>query len=183
MRVRKSVLTILVSLFVFSCSKDFSPVSNEPQFIFLPHGSDTVGVYIDFTDTCSYDFVISFLAEYDSVEIIEAQLGIDLFLYADSGDAEYWFNYFKDDSLYYSISTYTRSDSLTLIFKFLNEEYYINYKDNLINHRNLHFERIYIYNKTVVLKVPKDSETFWVDYFRQFTFIEFVDLLVVCYGG
>ena len=64
------------------------------------------------------------LSECDSVEIMYAELGIDLFLYADSGNAEYWFEYFKDDSLFYSLSSYTLSDSLILVFIFQNEEYY-----------------------------------------------------------
>ena len=182
MKIKTVLLTLVAILFLFSCSKDFSPLSNEQQVIFFTCGCDTAGIYIDFADTCSYDFINSLLSECDSVEIMYAELGIDLFLYADSGNAEYWFDYFKDDSLFYSLSSYTLSDSLILVFRFQNEEYYINYKDDIINYRNLHFKEIYIHEKTVVVKVPKNSETFWINYFKQFSFIEFVDILVACCG-
>jgi len=183
MRFRKIVITLFLSLLLFSCSTNFSPVSPDQQKITPQCGCDTAGIYIEFVDTCSYDFVISFLAEYDSVTIIDTLIGIDLFLYADSGNTEYWLDYFKDDSLFFSLSSYTQSDSLILIFRFLNEEYYQNYKDNLINHRNLHFEKSYNRVKSVLVKVPNNSEMEWINYFEQFAFIEFVGLLLVCWGG
>ncbi len=186
MRTLIYVLTLTILLFSFSCQKDLSPISTEQQNnipICGNCGCDTAGIYINFVDTCSYDFVISFLAEYDSVIIIDTHLGVDLFLYADSGNSAYWFDYFKDDSLFFSLSSFTRSDSLFLIIRFLNEEYYQNYKDDLTNHRNLYFENFIIHENSVLIQVPKNSESFWINYFSQYVFIEYVDLLVSCWGG
>ncbi len=171
---------LFVLVLINSCIRDDNPLSIEKKII--PHGScETEGINIDFADTCSYDFVISFLSEYDSVKIQRTYLGVDLFLYADSGNANYWFDYFKADSLNFSLSSYSHSDSLFLVFSFISEGKFYTEKDDLINHRNLHFKKYVIQNKSVMVRVPENSERTWIDFFDQFDFIEYVYWIGICY--
>ena len=173
------IFLMFILLTIHSCIRDDNPLSIEKKII--PHGScETEGIYIDFADTCSYDFVILFLSEYDSVKIQKTYLGVDLFLYADSGNANYWFDYYKADSLNFSLSSYAPSDSLILVFEFISEEKFYSEKDDLINHRNLHFKKFVFHNKSVMVQVPEKTEQTWVNFFDQFDFIEYVYWIIIC---
>src|SRR5574338_702620 len=115
----KKAILVLVSLFlifIISCSEINNPVSNDEKII-PAGGCSIVGVDIDFVDTCSYNFVIPFLSNFDSITIVEAFLGGDFYIYADSGAYDSWKEYFKDDpTIKYFFRINPDSDSLLFLF-------------------------------------------------------------------
>ena len=196
MKLTKYLLLVLINLYILasfvSCNRDKSSISfvQEPVLTEVPIGGFQAKViYIDFADTSSNDLIISFLSKYDSINILPTYLGVDLFMYADSGDYSYWLDLFRNNSFYFNLSSYYSSDSLILIFRFLDEDYYLKGKDMLIKNKHLHFKNVNIQNKHVLITIPDksvivtfpdNSENRWINFFRQFDFIEHVELFTEC---
>lgn len=170
---------VVFLVLLISCKKDTNPISIQSEK--FPIGwCSTVGIEIAFVDSCSYNFATKFLLDFDSVKILKTNFGINLYLYADSGDVNYWKDYFSEDSSFFDLSFYNQSDTLILSFMFLNEEVYLSEKDNLINHRNLFYKWKIEENKTVLIKLPEGSESEWINYFMQFDFIEYAHWIGIC---
>ncbi len=182
MKVLVKLFFVVFLVLTVSCKKDTNPVSLQSEMI-PSGGCSTEGIDIVFVDSCSYDFAIAFLSDFDSVQIVETYFGINLYLYADSGDANYWINYFSEDSSFLDLSFSTLSDSLFLKFRFLNEEVYLEEKDHLIDQKNLIYQKSVQENKTVFINVPEGSESEWVTYFKKFDFIEYVFWIAICYNN
>jgi len=124
-----TILFFLIAL-IISCSRDTSSLPLSPKNYPVPNcgGAKFEGIYLEFADTCSTDFILSFLDSCDSVNASDSYFGIDLFLYADSGNAAFWVGTFKEDSLSFRLRSKTVSDSLILIFRFYPEDTYLNEK-------------------------------------------------------
>ena len=180
MKLILSIATIVFTLLLISCSKNDNPVSTEEKIGLVPHCSIS-GIEIDFADTCSYNFVVQFLSTFDSVTIIETHLGSDFYIYTDSGDFNYWVEYFKNDStIQYLFNVSTTSDSLIMEFvlsgqKSVEEE---RRRFNEIDH--LEIINIVEHTKSAYVVVPEDSEFRWVEKFKDYYFITYVNIIGVC---
>ena len=109
-------LLVLPSLFIISCSKTNNPISTN-EYHNPIHNSSISSMEIGFIDTCSYNFVVSFLSDFDSLKINETFLGGYLYVYADSGEYLYWANYFNNhSSINYITISKSNPDSLTMKF-------------------------------------------------------------------
>jgi len=174
-------ITIIISSLLFiSCSKVNNPVSTEEKIGSVTHCRIN-GLDINFIDTCSYNFVVQFLSTFDSVTIIETHLGSDFYIYTDSGDFNYWVEYFKNDStIQYLFNVSTTSDSLIMEFvlsgqKSVEEE---RRRFNEIDH--LEIINIVEHTKSAYVVVPEDSEFRWVEKFKDYYFITYVNIIGVC---
>ncbi len=92
------IFLFISSLYLISCNNGGNPVAidlrdNTPKTI-----CSFQGMELQFNDSCTYEFITSFIARYDSVEIIETYLGCTFHLYAKEGDKKYWQKYFENDS-------------------------------------------------------------------------------------
>ncbi len=173
-------IIILLSFYFISCRGNLNPVS-----IYIPHrtpGSCTSNeLELSFQDTCSYNFVINFLSGFDSIKISSTLLGGTIYLLADSGDYNYWYNYFKNDStIQFILSSSTNPDSLVLQMvltgkKSIDEETQI---FNQIKHlKVINTEET---TKLVYLHVPEDFLLKWEEIFSQYPFITRVLIIAIC---
>ncbi len=177
----KSFLLFFLLALIISCSRDTSPLPLSPNIYPVPGcgGAKFDGLYLEFADTCSTDFILSFLDSCDSVIVSDSFFGMDLYLYADSGNAACWTDTFNEDRLHFE----TVSDSLILIFRFYPEDTYLNKKDRLINHKHLQYLKSQEQLAAVLVKIPENSEDVWTTYFKQIEFIRRVETfwMICCY--
>ncbi|MEJ2618428.1 MAG: hypothetical protein P8Z35_25960, partial [Ignavibacteriaceae bacterium] len=162
------------------CKGKINPVS-----INLSHPSPGYctfqGLEIEFADTCSYDFVTGFLAGFDSVTIKSSLLGGTVYVLADSGDFNYWYQYFKEDSaVQYITASVTSSDSLILKLaltgkKSINEE-----EEILSQIKNLTIINFEETPKFVDVDIPENNITWWAENFRKYPFIVQILIISVC---
>lgn len=163
-----------------SCSESNNPISNEEENITPISECSIQGLEIEFVDSCSYDFVNGFLASYDSIIIQETFLGSTFYLYADSGDSNYWQNYFANDSTIQWIITYNSSDSLILKIKLTGKKSTEEERQRFLSINNLEIIKIEEYPKLVYIDVPEKTETEWQSLFEQYSFISHVYIIAVC---
>ncbi len=182
--MKYTILFFLIAL-VISCSRDTSPLPLSPEMSLRPVCGNAKfdGIYLEFADTCSTDFILSFMDNCDSVKISDSYFGIDLFLYADSGNAAFWTETFKEDTLSFRLRSKSVSDSLILIFRFYPEDKFMNEKNRLINHNHLHYLKSSQQLNAVFVKVPENLNEFWTSYFKQIDFIKLVEpvWMICCY--
>lgn len=170
----------LSSLFIISCSEINSPdLTNN---IIIPDGGcSTIGVDIDFVDTCSYNFVIPFLSNFDSITVDNTSLGSDFYIYADVGSYNSWQEYFNDDP---TIKHFHRikpeSDSLFFVFVLTGQKSLEKERERFEQTEHLEIIKIEEHHKIVSIGVPENTETEWADFFRQYNFVSEVYVIGVC---
>ena len=180
MKVILPTVVILLSFFLFSCKGKINPVSI--NFSHPTPGYCTFqGLEIEFADTCLYDFAIGFLAGFDSVTVKSTLLGGAIYVLADSGDFNYWYQYFKGDSaVQYITESSSSSDLLKLKLMLTGKKSLIEEEEILSQVKNLsiiYFEKT---SKLVDIDVPENNITFWAENFRKYPFILEVLIIGVC---
>ncbi len=171
---------ILISLYFTSCNESNNPVSDK-KIEYPVEYCTTDGLEIDFEDTCSYNFVIPFISSFDSVVIGTTHLGAIFYIYANSGDYNYWADYFRDDStIQYIFNLNSSSDTLILKIVTSGEKSIEEEKQRLLHINNLQIINIEEQLKYVIVKVPKDTEFKWEAIFSQYIFISRVFVIGVC---
>jgi hypothetical protein len=164
------IFLFLALSFLISCTTGQNPLSREE--VHRPATNCYItGLKIDFADTCSYDFVMNFLSDYDSVTVTDSYLGDNFYLYADSGDYNYWYNYFAGDSTVQLVHLVRAADSLILKITVSGEKPRGEESQRFQQIRHLQIISIEKYPGHVYVTVPEKSEESWCTYFRQFTFI------------
>jgi hypothetical protein len=179
----KKVILVLISLFsifISSCSKINSPVSNNETK--TPTGDCTiVGVNIDFVDSCSYNFVIPFLSGFDSITIVETFLGSDFYIYADSGDYDSWKEYFKNDpTIKYFFRINADSDSLLFVFVLTGQKSLEEERERFEQIEHLEIIKIEEHHKLVSINVPENTESKWAAFFKLHDFVSETYVVAVC---
>lgn len=170
----------LFSIFVISCSEVNNPVLEEEKII-PADGCSIVGVDLNFVDSCSYNFVISFLSKYDSITVIDTYLGSNFYIYADSGDYNSWTEFFKDDStIKYIFRDNQDSDSLFLRFVLTGEKSIQEEKERFEKIDHLEIIKVEEHPKLVSIDVPENTESEWEKYFEQYEFIEEAYVVAIC---
>jgi len=173
------LLAIFISFTLIFCNKNTSPIEFEHE-IDPPTKCWNQGLEIEFSDTCSYSFIIAFLSNFDSVQISYTFLGHTYHFIADSGDVDYWFNFFENDSTIQFIGINDTSDSLQIEIEVTgqrsSDEELQRFSD--INHLLLieieePLDKVYII-------VPEDAESEWEKVFTQYDFIINVYIIGVC---
>ncbi len=174
------VIIISISIYFISCRGNLNPVS-----IYIPHrtpGYCTANeLELKFKDTCSYNFVINFLSGFDSIKISAALLGGTIYLLADSGDYNYWYNYFKNDStIQFIFLGSTNPDSLVLQIILTGKKSI--YEETQIFNQIKHLKVINTEENTklVYLTVPENSVSKWEELFSKYPFITRVLIIAVC---
>lgn len=167
-------------LIITSCSEIDTPPSIEnPQF--PSGGCYIVGVELDFVDTCSYDFITNFISGFDSITVSESFLGSTFYLYADSGDYEYWLKYFDNDPTIDRIdANYPSPDSLILVIKLSGQKSVDEERERFLQIEHLTLLNIDIHRKYLDLDVPENSEERWKTFFEQYSFISYASVIGVC---
>ena len=169
---------MLFSLFTISC--DENPMSNEEEILTPISECSIQGLGIEFEDSCSYDFIIGFLASYDSITIQESFLGSTFYLYADSGNYNYWEDYFANDSTIQNMYGYNSSDSLILVITLTGKKSTEEERQRFLNITNLEIINIEEYPKFVYISVPEATETEWQSLFEEYSFISHVFVIAIC---
>ena len=165
-------------VYFISCSEESNPVNEERIHPISNCSLD--GLEIEFVDTCKYDFIISFLSTFDSVSVVDSFLGSTFYFYAESGDTDYWQNYFENDSSIQFFTTYNSSDSLILKIRIsgkYSEE--LDY-ERFLEINNLEFLNVEKPENKVYVLVPENTETQWSEYFEQYEFISNAYVIGVC---
>jgi hypothetical protein len=179
MRTFSSVLILLASLSLISCSKTIISFEEDP--IILAGGCEPVGVHLKFKDSCSYNFIMNFISEYNTVEILESYLGFVFFIYPDSGDYDYWVNYFAGDRTIKRIDGINpEPDSLILAIKVSGEKTIEEETERFTQIPHLTITQVIHEDNSLVLDVPENSEERWENFFKQFTFIEYSFSVWIC---
>ena len=173
-------LTILFSLHFISCSKINNPVTIENNYYPVSH-CEIDGLEIDFADTCSYNFVMSFMSAFDSVIVRNTDLGGTFRVHPDSGSYDYWQNYFANDSTIDFIYPDLNSpDSLILIIHVSGKRSIEEEKERILQTNHLEIISIEEDSKSVYVTVPENRETEWKENFKQYSFITEVFIIAVC---
>jgi hypothetical protein len=176
-------IVLSLSVYVASCSESSNPVKGTTAPI-GPHPVSTCsiqGLDLYFEDACSYNFVVSFLSTFDSVTINSILLGYNFYIYADSGDYNYWSDYFKEDStIKYLYKIYTTSDSLLMKIIFTGQKTFEEEKVKFENIHNLKIISTKLQPNVVSISVPKGLESEWAEKFRKYPFITQVYIVSVC---
>lgn len=174
------LIVLSLSFYITSCSENSNPVKKEEENITPISNCSIQGLEIQFADTCSYDFITTFLSNYDSVTVMETFLGSTFYLYADSGDYNYWLKYFENDSTIQNIIGYNSSDSLILKIKLTGKKSTEEERQRFLQIKNLEIIKIEEYPKLVYIDVPENKESEWVSFFMQYSFISHVYTIAVC---
>lgn len=184
MKIYNIYLLILFSFFIISCSKTNNPIASRNEVNHPAGYCKDLGLQIDFEDTCSYNFVVPFLMSFDSVQIIETDLGGYFYVYADSGNFNYWYNYFEKDSTILFITTFSsNSDSLILKFSMTGQNTIDDEVQRFSSISHLHIINIELHPKTVYVHVPENTESKWEDIFSRYNFITNVMIFGVCFDS
>ena len=180
--MNRIILTLLslFSIFVISCSEINSPVLEEDNVI-PTGGCSIVGVDLDFVDSCSYNFVIPFLSNIDSITVVETFLGSDFYIYADTGNYNSWAEFYKNDpTIKHLFQNNQDSDSLILRFELTGEKSILEERERFEQVEHFEIIKIEEHPKLVSIDVPENTESEWEIYFKQYEFIEEVYLVAVC---
>ena len=175
-------LFLVLSIFYFtSCTKDDNPIKyNDGDDIRLSGGC-SFSMVIVFDDTCSYDFILTFISNFDSILVEEISLGSVFYLYADSADKNYWHNFFETDTTIKYISIYTSSDSLIIRVESTGEKSTAEEQLKFSSIRNLELIKLKVLPKTVYIEVPDNTENEWIEIFESYPFISSVFMVGVCH--
>jgi hypothetical protein len=170
---------ILIGVLFTACSKDNNPLIEEENKIVAGH-CDFAGLEVKFADTCSYYFIKSFFQQYDSIKITYSSLGGSFYLYADSGDYNYWSKYFENDSTIQNINSFYSADSLILKIDFTGENTLEIERQRLLSISNLTIIKSEKPQLKVFINVPEKTEAKWEALFKQYSFISYVYTIYVC---
>lgn len=182
MKITFMGVAVLLAFSLYACRGNINPVEvnlSRP----LPGYCSILGLDIEFADTCSYDFVAKFFSGFDSVEIKSTLLGGAVYVHANSGDFNYWYQYFEEDSaVQYITASHTYSNALILKLmltgkRSLNEEEEILSQIKYL--RIINFEQT---SKLVEINEPENNFTYWADNFRKYPFILQVLAIGVCFN-
>jgi len=173
------LLIILFGIFFTACGKDNNPLVEEENKNIAGYCS-FAGLEIKFADTCSYNFIMSFLEEYDSVKIINSYLGGSFYLYADSGDYNYWSKYFENDSTIQNITVYYSVDSLILKIDFTGKNSLEIERQKFLSISHLIIKNIEKPQQIVFIDVPEKTESKWEALFKEYQFISYVYSIYTC---
>ena len=172
------LLSLLELLLFISCSEERNPVSNEEHPILIHHSSYSTFEF-QFEDTCSYNFVISFFEQFDSVQVQAAYLGGYFYVYADSGDYNYWYDYFDDDSTIQSIYVENSvSDSLLLKLCLTGKKSSDQQRSELLNTKHLQIINFEESPKLIYLHFSPSIEHNYEEIFSKYKFIININLIV-----
>ena len=174
---------ILLSFFIVSCDKNSDPISsveNNPPIHYPVGHCSFFGIEIQFEDTCSYNFITTFLSTLDSIVVLDTYLGSTFYLYADSGDYNYWLNYFNNDSTIQNMSGYNSSDSLILVIRLTGQKSQDEEEQKFLEIKNLKIIKIEEYPNLVYIDVPDNTETRWADRLEQYPFILYAYPIYMC---
>ena len=174
------IINISFALFIISCREINYPPENKNPII--PAGGCSIqGVEVFFSDTCSYDFIMSFISGFDSVTVTESFLGSVFYLSSDSGTYQYWQNYFDNDLTIESISgLYPKPDSLILAIKVSGQKTVEEEKQRFLLIEHLTIIDILTFERSLFLNVPEGSEEEWRLAFEEYPFIRFANVVIVC---
>ena len=108
-------------------------------------------------------------------------MGGTIYLFADSGDYNYWYNYFKNDStIQFTFSGSTNPDSLILQMVLTGEKS-IDEETQIFNRiKHLKVINTEETTKLVYINVPENSVSKWEEIFSQYPFITRVLIIAVC---
>ena len=174
---------VFLSIIIFSCKEKSNPTSNQP---ILPVSKvDSSGLYLGLNDTCSYRFIKDFLSNYDSVQVLDANFYVQLYLYADSGDNDYWDDFFEKDSVINNLYFFNSNDSLIIEIRYFNYDVNLEeYNTFLTNQSNyLHFMKSVEEAKSVVIFVPQKPGVNWAEEFQQYSFINEIQWIISITGS
>ena len=173
------LIAILLSITLIFCNKNTSPIEVEHE-IDPPTKCWIQGLEIEFSDTCSYSFIITFLSEFDSVQISHTFLGHTYHFVADSGDSDYWFDYFENDSTIQFIGINNTSDTLQLEISVTGQRSFEEELQRFSNINHLVLVDIVEPQNKVYVIVPEDTESEWEKVFTKYDFILQVNIIGVC---
>ena len=172
-------LVVILFLFCFiACNKDKTPLGIEQEII---PPLNIQGFEIEFSDTCSYSFIITFLSSFDSIRITSTFLGNTYHFMADSGDKEYWHSYFENDSTIQSLFTYDTNDSLELKIRVTGERSSNEDLERFSTIKYLTLIEIEDPLYLVYIKVPKGTEYEWKRILSQYHFILQINMMGIAY--
>jgi hypothetical protein len=171
---------LVFTTLIFSCNKNYSPLEEQENLI---HNSDCIigGIEIEFVDTCSYEFITTFISAFDSIKVTDTYLGCTFYLYADSADYNYWLKYFENDSTIQSLIFFNSADSLILKIRLTGKKSTEEERQRFLRIKNLKIIKIKEYPKLVYIDVPENTESEWVTIFNQYAFISHVYIMGVCF--
>ncbi len=173
------LIILILSLYFIQCNDDSNPVIVEKDIKHINYCA-IQGLEIEFSDTCSYEFMTTFLSNIDSILITETLLGSTFYLYADSADNDYWLEYFEKDSTIQSIITYNTADSIILKIEVSGKKSTEKEKQRFIGIKHLKIIMIEEHPKLVYIDVTENTESEWVAFFKQYAFISHVNIIGIC---
>jgi hypothetical protein len=173
------LIILILSLYFIQCNDNSNPVKVEKD-IKLINYCTIQGLEIEFSDTCSYKFITTFLSNIDSILVTETLLGSTFYLYADSADNNYWLEYFEKDSTIQSIITYNTADSIILKIELSGKKSIEEEKQRFLGIKHLKIIIIEEHPKLVYIDVPENTESEWVAFFKQYSFISHVNIIGIC---
>jgi hypothetical protein len=179
MKKTKFIFLVLMLLFIFSCTERKNPLASREIINPVSH-CYMFGLEIDFVDTCSYDFVTTFLSSFDSVTVTGTFLGGNFYVYADSGDYYYWYKYFENDFTVQMMTLASDSDSLILKITLSGTKSRIEEEQRFQQIKHLQILHIEEQPKFVYVDVPENAAEQWCEFFRQFSFISYVMIIGAC---
>ena len=175
-------LVLALPAFCFiSCSNTNNPVIVEDNSHHPISYCSFSGLEIDFTDTCSYEFVISFMVDFDSITISSTNLGSTFYVYPDTGDYNYWLDYFANYSTVDRIfRNLDNPDSLILEIHVSGKKSIEEEKERFLQIDHLEILSIENDSKSIYVTVPENTEPEWEEYFKQYSFITDTFIIAVC---
>lgn len=172
-------IILMVSFYLIAC-RESNPITQDEEII-LAGRCYTAGLEIFFVDSCSYKFITNFMSSFDSVVVGNYFLGSDFYLYADSGDYNYWVQYFVNDTTIFNIMNVSASkDSLILKLKSTGEKSIEEESQRLSSIKNLEIIKIEEQPKHVFVDVPENTESKWEAIFKEYEFVSAVYIVGVC---
>ena len=178
MRVLWLLLSLFIIAYFISCSEESNPLKEEK--IHPVSYCSSSEVELEFADSCTYDFVISFLSTFDSVSIFDSYLGSTFYIFADSGDANYWQTYFENDSSIQHFITFNSADSLILEIRLFDKHSEESESQRFSRIKHLNIIRIEKSLNLVYISVPENKATEWTEFFEQYEFIIHAYVIAVC---
>ncbi len=182
MKTYFNFIFLIFTTLIFSCNKNYSPLEEQENF---QNNSECFidGIEIEFADTCSYNFIIAFVSGFDSIKVTDTFLGSTFYLYADSADANYWLDYFDNDSTIQELVVFDTSDSLVLKIKVNGEKSTEEEQLRFSTIKNLEIIKIKEYPKLIYIDVPENTESYWATLFEQYDFIINVSIMAICFDS
>ena len=173
------ILTIVPFLFT-ACRENI--ITPEEAILNLNETCPFTGFEIKFADTCSYGFAVNFLNQLDSVEILDITFGGKFYVEADSGDVNYWREYFQNGTTIEYIRGVGGSlEDLLLLEIWVTGETPIGEETSkLSSTRHLNVINFKKDDNIIYLWLPEDKAGERKLYFEQYGFIRSVSGVYAC---